>query len=93
MSYISLAVYFIAMLGIGVFAYRRHTGDVPDYIPADLQVSPQVFTFSAGASHMCGWTLTGLSGAMSVSAAVIWLVDFFADEPSEATVAKFDDTH
>ena len=67
MSYISLAVYFIAMLGIGVFAYRRSTGDMSGYILGGRQVSPQVTALSAGASDMSGWMLMGLPGAMFVS--------------------------
>ncbi|MEM5497706.1 sodium/proline symporter PutP [Paraglaciecola mesophila] len=67
MSYISLAVYFIAMLGIGVFAYRRSTSDMSGYILGGRQVSPQVTALSAGASDMSGWMLMGLPGAMFVS--------------------------
>lgn len=66
MSYISLAVYFIAMLGIGVFAYRRSTSDMSGYILGGRQVSPQVTALSAGASDMSGWMLMGLPGAMFV---------------------------
>jgi SSS family solute:Na+ symporter len=66
MSYISLAVYFIAMLGIGVFAYRRSTGDMSGYILGGRQVSPHVTALSAGASDMSGWMLMGLPGAMFV---------------------------
>ena len=31
-SYISLAIYFLAMLGIGLFAYRQSTSDISGYI-------------------------------------------------------------
>ena len=41
-SYISLAVYFVAMLGIGLFAYKQSTSDISGYILGGRQVSPQV---------------------------------------------------
>ena len=63
-SYLSLAVYFIAMLGIGLFAYRQSTSDISGYILGGRQVSPQVTALSAGASDMSGWMLMGLPGAM-----------------------------
>lgn len=42
LSYVSLAIYFIAMLAIGLFAYRKSTDDVSGYILGGRQVSPQV---------------------------------------------------
>ncbi|GEA06303.1 osmoregulated proline transporter OpuE [Alteromonas sp. KUL42] len=63
-SYISLAVYFLAMLGIGLFAYKQSTSDISGYILGGRQVSPQVTALSAGASDMSGWMLMGLPGAM-----------------------------
>ncbi len=66
-SYISLAVYFIAMLGIGLFAYKQSTSDISGYILGGRQVSPQVTALSAGASDMSGWMLMGLPGAMFVA--------------------------
>ncbi|QYK12162.1 sodium/proline symporter PutP [Shewanella rhizosphaerae] len=64
LTYISLAIYFLAMLAIGLFAYRRSTDDVSGYILGGRQVSPQVTALSAGASDMSGWMLMGLPGAM-----------------------------
>ncbi|MBU2977002.1 sodium/proline symporter PutP [Alteromonas sp. C1M14] len=66
-AYISLGIYFIAMLGIGLFAYRQSTSDISGYILGGRQVSPQVTALSAGASDMSGWMLMGLPGAMFVS--------------------------
>lgn len=66
-GYISLAIYFIAMLGIGLFAYRQSTSDISGYILGGRQVSPQVTALSAGASDMSGWMLMGLPGAMFVT--------------------------
>ena len=59
-SYISLAIYFLAMLAIGLFAYRNSTSDLSGYILGGRAVSPQVTALSAGASDMSGWMLMGL---------------------------------
>ncbi|MEG3768010.1 sodium:solute symporter family transporter, partial [Alteromonas sp. 14N.309.X.WAT.G.H12] len=66
-GYISLGIYFVAMLGIGLFAYRQSTSDISGYILGGRQVSPQVTALSAGASDMSGWMLMGLPGAMFVA--------------------------
>ncbi|WP_022946038.1 sodium/proline symporter PutP [Pseudoalteromonas ruthenica] len=63
-TYLSLALYFLAMLGIGLFAYRNSTSDISGYILGGRQVSPHVTALSAGASDMSGWMLMGLPGAM-----------------------------
>ena len=63
-SYISLAIYFAVMLGIGLFAYKQSTSDISGYILGGRQVSPHVTALSAGASDMSGWMLMGLPGAM-----------------------------
>ncbi len=63
-SYVSLGIYFVAMLAIGVFAYRNSTDDISGYILGGRNVSPQVTALSAGASDMSGWMLMGLPGAM-----------------------------
>ncbi len=63
-SYLSLAVYFLAMLAIGLFAYRNSTSDISGYILGGRKVSPHVTALSAGASDMSGWMLMGLPGAM-----------------------------
>lgn len=64
LSYVSLGIYFIAMLAIGLFAYRKSTSDVSGYILGGRKVSPQATALSAGASDMSGWMLMGLPGAM-----------------------------
>jgi solute:Na+ symporter, SSS family len=64
LTYVSLGLYFVVMLAIGLFAYRRSTSDVSGYILGGRQVSPQVTALSAGASDMSGWMLMGLPGAM-----------------------------
>jgi SSS family solute:Na+ symporter/sodium/proline symporter len=61
---ISLALYFIVMLGIGLYAYKQSTDDVSGYMLGGRNLSPSVAALSAGASDMSGWLLMGLPGAM-----------------------------
>lgn len=61
---VSLAIYFIAMLVIGLYAYRKSTSDVSGYMLGGRSLSPSVTALSAGASDMSGWMLMGLPGAM-----------------------------
>ena len=63
----SLGLYFIAMLGIGLYAYRKSTSDVSGYMLGGRSLSPSVAALSAGASDMSGWMLMGLPGAMYIS--------------------------
>ncbi|MBY6063163.1 sodium/proline symporter PutP [Pseudidiomarina sediminum] len=64
---ISLALYFIAMLGIGLYAFKKSTDDVSGYMLGGRQLGPGVTALSAGASDMSGWMLMGLPGAIYVS--------------------------
>lgn len=64
---ISLGIYFITMLGIGLFAYRKSTSDMQAYMLGGRSLSPKVTALSAGASDMSGWMLMGVPGAMYVS--------------------------
>ncbi|MCW8107774.1 sodium/proline symporter PutP [Alteromonas ponticola] len=64
---ISLGLYFAAMLGIGLFAYRQTDTNVEGYMLGGRQLGPAVTALSAGASDMSGWMLMGLPGAMYVS--------------------------
>ena len=61
---ISLALYFIVMLGIGLYAYKQSTDDVSGYMLGGRNLSPSVAALSAGSSDMSGWLLMGLPGAM-----------------------------
>ncbi|MDK2598284.1 sodium/proline symporter PutP [Pseudoalteromonas obscura] len=61
---ISLALYFAAMLAIGLYAYRKSTDDVSGYMLGGRNLPPSVAALSAGASDMSGWILMGLPGAM-----------------------------
>jgi len=64
---ISLAVYFIVMLGIGFYAYKKSTSDISGYMLGGRNLSPSVTALSAGASDMSGWMLMGLPGAMYIT--------------------------
>ncbi len=64
---ISLALYFIAMLGIGLYAFKKSTDDVSGYMLGGRRLGPAVTALSAGASDMSGWMLMGLPGAIYVS--------------------------
>ncbi|MGY3716132.1 sodium/proline symporter PutP [Sutcliffiella cohnii] len=64
---ISLALYFIVMIAIGVYAYRKSTNDLAGYMLGGRKLGPGVTALSAGASDMSGWMLMGLPGALYAS--------------------------
>ncbi|GHG68368.1 sodium:proline symporter [Alishewanella longhuensis] len=64
---ISLALYFLAMIGIGLYAYKTTDNDVSGYMLGGRKLGPGVTALSAGASDMSGWMLMGLPGAMYIS--------------------------
>ena len=64
---VSLAGYFVLMLGIGLYAYKKSTDDVSGYMLGGRRLHPAVGALSAGASDMSGWMLMGLPGAIYVS--------------------------
>ncbi len=61
---IALALYFILMLGIGLYAWKRSTDDSEGYLLGGRNLHPAVAALSAGASDMSGWLLLGLPGAL-----------------------------
>ncbi|KGK00733.1 sodium/proline symporter PutP [Thalassotalea sp. ND16A] len=63
----SLAVYFVVMIAIGLYAYKKSTDDVSGYMLGGRSLSPSVTALSAGASDMSGWMLMGLPGAMYIT--------------------------
>ena len=67
---VSLALYFILMIAIGLYAWRKSTADSEGYLLAGRKLSPSVAALSAGASDMSGWLLLGLPGALYVSGLV-----------------------
>ena len=62
--WISLSAYFVLMLAIGFYAYRKSTGTAEQYTLGGRQLPPAVAALSAGASDMSGWLLLGLPGAL-----------------------------
>ncbi|NNU17654.1 sodium/proline symporter PutP [Parvularcula sp. ZS-1/3] len=64
---VSLAGYFVLMLGIGLYAYRESTDDSAGYLLGGRKLGPAVGALSAGASDMSGWMLLGLPGAVFVA--------------------------
>ncbi|MEE1650560.1 sodium/proline symporter PutP [Brachybacterium sp. J144] len=66
---IALAIYFGAMLGIGLYAFRKTT-DGEDYMLGGRQLHPFTAALSAGASDMSGWLLMGLPGALYMNGLV-----------------------
>ncbi|WP_323841207.1 MULTISPECIES: sodium/proline symporter PutP [unclassified Moraxella] len=72
--WISLAIYFLLMIAIGVYAYFRQQNDVEGYMLGGRNLSPAVAALSAGASDMSGWLLLGLPGYMYASGIVsFWI--------------------
>lgn len=66
-TFLSILLYFVLMLAIGVYAMRHSTADNNEYLLGGRNVSPKVTALSAGASDMSGWMLMGLPGAAFVS--------------------------
>lgn len=70
---ISMGIYFVAMIIIGLWAYRR-TSTVDDYMLGGRQLNPMTAALSAGASDMSGWLLMGLPGALYATGLVeFWI--------------------
>ncbi|MFT2091273.1 sodium/proline symporter PutP [Paraglaciecola sp. 2405UD69-4] len=67
LTFVSLGLYFIVMLGIGLYSFKQSSTDVEGYMLGGRNLSPKVTALSAGASDMSGWMLMGLPGAMYVS--------------------------
>ncbi|WP_338422155.1 MULTISPECIES: sodium/proline symporter PutP [Novosphingobium] len=67
---ISLTLYFVLMLGIGLYAWKKSTEDSEGYLLGGRNLHPAVAALSAGASDMSGWLLMGLPGALYASGLV-----------------------
>lgn len=61
---ISLGAYLVLMLGIGLYAWKKSTSNVSEFMLGGRQLHPAVAALSAGASDMSGWMLMGLPGAV-----------------------------
>lgn len=64
---ITLSLYFVLMLAIGVYAWRKTANTSEGFLLAGRDLSPSVTALSAGASDMSGWLLLGLPGALYVA--------------------------
>ena len=70
----AIALYFLAMVGIGLWASTR-TNDKDDYMIGGRDLPAPVAALSAGASDMSGWLLMGLPGALFVAGmSELWIV-------------------
>ena len=70
---LAMIVYFVAMILIGLWAYRR-TSNIDDYMLAGRNLGPMATALSAGASDMSGWLLMGLPGALYLTGMVeLWI--------------------
>ncbi len=73
-SIFALAIYFLLMLAIGVYAYRQSSSNLSDYMLGGRKLGPAITALSAGASDMSGWLLMGLPGALYLSGiSQIWI--------------------
>ena len=63
---ITFMFYIVAMIGIGLYAYKATT-NFDDYILGGRSLGSVVTALSAGASDMSGWLLMGLPGAIYLS--------------------------
>lgn len=64
--YISLSVYFLLMIAIGIYGYLTTEKDVSGFMLGGRKLGPAVTALSAGASDMSGWILLGLPGLVFV---------------------------
>jgi len=64
---VSLTGYFVLMMAIGFYAWRKSTSNVSEYMLGGRNLHPAVGALSAGASDMSGWMLMGLPGAIYLS--------------------------
>lgn len=64
---IAIGLYFLLMIGIGYYSYKKSTSNVNEFLLGGRRLGPVVTALSAGASDMSGWLLMGVPGAMYVS--------------------------
>lgn len=70
----SIGLYFLLMISIGFYAYRKSTSNVNEFLLGGRKLGPAVTALSAGAADMSGWLLMGLPGAMyTVGLSSAWI--------------------
>lgn len=73
-TYIMIAVYFIILLAIGFYAYKKSTSTLDEYMLGGRDLGALVTALSAGASDMSGWMIMGLPGSVySIGLSAIWI--------------------
>jgi sodium/proline symporter len=60
---VTFIVYFVLLLGIGFYFYRKSTS-IEDYLLGGRKMGAWVTALSAQASDMSGWLLMALPGAV-----------------------------
>lgn len=74
-TFISLGLYVLLMLGIGLYALRYSTGNLSEFMLGGRRLGPGVTSLSAGASDMSGWLMMGVPGAAYASGlSLSWLI-------------------
>jgi len=61
---LSIGLYLLLMLAIGVYSYRKSTATSDEFLISGRKLGPIVTALSAGAADMSGWLLLGVPGAM-----------------------------
>lgn len=71
---VMIALYFLVLIGIGWYAYRKSTSTLNEYMLAGRNIGPWVTALSAGASDLSGWVLMGLPGeAYNAGVSAAWI--------------------
>ncbi|HEY4540153.1 MAG TPA: sodium:proline symporter, partial [Faecalibacter sp.] len=61
---ISIGIYMLLMIGIGVYSFRKSNSNSEDFLIGGRKMGAAVTALSAGSSDMSGWLLMGVPGAM-----------------------------
>lgn len=73
-TYVMIVLYFLILLFIGWYSYKKSTDDLNEYMLGGRNIGPYVTALSAGAADMSGWMIMGLPGEVySVGLSAAWL--------------------
>lgn len=64
---LAIGLYFLLMILIGIYAYRKSTSNTTEFLLGGRKLGAAVTALSAGAADMSGWLLMGLPRAMFVT--------------------------
>ncbi len=59
---ISVGLYLLLMIGIGIYSYRKSTSNSEEFLIGGRKMGAAVTALSAGAADMSGWLLMGVPG-------------------------------